>query len=214
MARAWARALQRRRIVHAIVVACGFLPFGVLVVGAFGDRLGANPVEAITHTTGEWALRFLVGALAVTPLRRLFSWRFLAPYRRSLGLLCFFYATLHFATYLILDLGLDAGLLVEDVLERPYVSAGFTAFVLLVPLAATSTRAMTRRLGRRWKMLHRMVYPAAVCAVVPFLWLVKADLREPLVYASVLGLLLALRVGWWLRGSRRRGGSAPVPTEG
>jgi sulfoxide reductase heme-binding subunit YedZ len=208
------RALRRRRAIHGLVVACGFLPFGILVVGAFGDRLGANPVEAITHTTGEWALRFLVATLAVTPLRRLFSWRFLAPYRRSLGLLCFFYAALHFGTYLILDLGLDPSILLEDVLERPYVSAGFTAFVLLVPLAVTSTRGMARRLGRHWKTLHRLVYLAAVCAVVHFLWLVKADLREPLVYASVLGLLLALRVGWWLRGAHRRGGLAPVREEG
>ena len=158
-------------------------------------------------------MRFLVGALAITPLRRLFSWRFLAPYRRSLGLLSFFYVALHFGTYLILDLGLDPSLLLEDVLERPYVSAGFTAFVLLVPLAVTSTRAMARRLGRRWKTLHRLVYPAAVCAVVHFLWLVKADLREPLVYACVLGLVLALRVGWWLRGSRHRGGLAPARVE-
>jgi sulfoxide reductase heme-binding subunit YedZ len=208
------RALRRRRAIHGLVVACGFLPFGILVVGAFGDRLGANPVEAITHTTGEWALRFLVATLAVTPLRRLFSWRFLAPYRRSLGLLCFFYAALHFGTYLILDLGLDPSILLEDVLERPYVSAGFTAFVLLVPLAVTSTRGMARRLGRHWKTLHRLVYLAAVCAVVHFLWLVKADLREPLVYASVLGLLLALRVGWWLRGAHRRGGLTPVREEG
>jgi sulfoxide reductase heme-binding subunit YedZ len=208
------RALRRRRAIHGLVVACGFLPFGILVVGAFGDRLGANPVEAITHTTGEWALRFLVATLAVTPLRRLFSWRFLVPYRRSLGLLCFFYAALHFGTYLILDLGLDPSILLEDVLERPYVSAGFTAFVLLVPLAVTSTRGMARRLGRHWKTLHRLVYLAAVCAVVHFLWLVKADLREPLVYASVLGLLLALRVGWWLRGAHRRGGLAPVREEG
>ena len=213
MARAGTRALRRRRAIHGLVVACGFIPFGVLVVGALSDRLGANPVETITHTTGEWALRFLVGALATTPLRRLFSWRFLAPYRRSLGLLSFFYVALHFGTYLILDLGLDPSLLLEDVLERPYVSAGFTAFVLLVPLAVTSTRAMARRLGRRWKTLHRLVYPAAVCAVVHFLWLVKADLREPLVYACVLGLVLALRVGWWLRGSRHRGGLAPARVE-
>jgi sulfoxide reductase heme-binding subunit YedZ len=206
-------ALRRRRVIHALVVSCGFLPFGALVVGALGDQLGANPVETITHVTGEWALRFLVGTLAVTPLRRIFSWRFLAPYRRSLGLLCFFYALLHFSTYLILDLGLDPSILLEDVLERPYVTAGFTAFVLLVPLAATSTRGMARRLGRHWKTLHRLVYLAGVCAVVHFLWLVKADLREPLVYASVVGLLLALRLGWWLRSSRRRGGLAPAPEE-
>jgi sulfoxide reductase heme-binding subunit YedZ len=209
VARAQAGPPARRRVVHGIVVACGLLPFVALVAGALLSRLGANPVEAITHVTGEWALRFLVATLVVTPLRRLSRWRFLAPYRRTLGLLCFFYATLHFATYLILDLGLDPGILVEDVLERPYVTAGFTALVLLVPLAATSTRGMTRRLGRHWKTLHRLVYPAAICAVVHFLWLVKADLREPLVYASVLGVLLAVRLLWWARGR----GRLPPPRE-
>lgn len=181
------------------MVLCGFLPCVLLVVGAPLDRLGANPVETITHVTGDWALRFLLGTLAVTPLRRLCGWRFLAPYRRTLGLLSFFYACLHFATYLILDLSLDPGALAEDVVERPYLSAGFAAFCLLVPLAATSTRAMLRRLGRGWKKLHRLVHAAAVCAVVHFLWLVKADLREPLVHAALLAVLLALRVGWWLR---------------
>lgn len=180
------------------------------MAGALSDRLGANPVETITHTTGEWALRLLLASLAVTPLRRIFAWRQLAPYRRTLGLLAFFYACLHFATYLILDLALEPAALFEDVLERPFVSAGFAAFVLLVPLAATSTRGMTRRLGRRWKPLHRLVYGAGVCAVVHFLWLVKADLREPLIYASLVGLLLALRLGWWLRGTRRWASVAPV----
>lgn len=180
-------------------MAGGLLPALFLVTGAFTDRLGANPVEAITHTTGEWTLRFLVATLAITPLRRLFSWRLVAPYRRSFGLLAFFYACLHFATYLVLDLGLEPALLVEDVLERPFVTAGFTGLVCMVPLALTSTRAMARRLGRRWKTLHRLAYVAGVCGVVHFLWLVKADLREPLVYAVLVGGLLALRLGWWLR---------------
>lgn len=209
-----ARPGRGRRAAHAALVGAGFLPFVFLLVGAPLDRLGANPVETITHVTGEWALRFLVLALAVTPLRRLFRWRFLAPYRRTFGLLAFFYACLHFGTYLVLDLALDPAALVEDVLERPFVSAGFTAFVLLVPLAATSTRGMVRRLGRRWKTLHRLVYPAAVCAVLHFLWLVKADLGEPLVYGGIVALLLALRMAWRRHGARAAPATAPAAGRG
>ena len=210
MARAPSRTTERRRVAHALVVALGLLPLAGLVGAALLGRLGADPIESITHVTGEWGLRFLIAALVVTPLRRLTGWGVLAPYRRSFGLLCFFYATLHFATWAILDLGLDPAHLVEDVVERPYVTAGFTAFVLLVPLAVTSTRGMARRLGRRWKTLHWLVYPAAVLAVLHFLWLVKADLREPLVYAGVLALLLGARLAGWLRGPRRRGSLPPA----
>lgn len=187
------------RSVRALVIGACLLPFGWLVFGAATDRLGANPVESITHATGAWTLRLLVATLAVTPLRRLFGWSALAPLRRSLGLLAFFYACLHVATYVSLDLGFDFGSLAEDVLERPYITVGFASFLGLALLAATSTRASQRRLGRRWVTLHRLVYAVALGGVVHFLWLVKADLREPLVYAGCVALLLGARAWWALR---------------
>jgi sulfoxide reductase heme-binding subunit YedZ len=187
----------RRRLAHGALVAAASLPLLGLAVGAARDSLGANPVETITHTTGDWALRLLLATLAVTPLRRVLGWPSLAPYRRTLGLLAFGYACLHFGTYLALDLGFDFASLGEDIAKRPYITVGFATFLTLVPLAATSTRAAVRRLGRRWVTLHRLVYAAGVGAVVHFLWLVKADHREPLIYAAVLAGLLAERL--WRR---------------
>jgi sulfoxide reductase heme-binding subunit YedZ len=169
-------------------------PGAVLVVRVARDALGANPIEAATHFSGTWALRFLLVTLAVTPLRRLGGWHSLVAYRRMLGLTAFAYASVHFSIWAVLDLGLEFGAIVDDVRERPFVTAGFSAFVLLIPLAVTSTRRWMRRLGRRWVWLHRTVYVAAVLAVVHYLWLVKADLREPLVYAAILGMLLAARL--------------------
>lgn len=188
---------RARRIAHLALIALGLLPLAALAVGAARGALGANPVETLTHETGQWALRLLLATLAITPLRRFAGWAFVAPWRRSLGLLAFGYAALHFATFLVLDLGLDLSALGEEVAERPYVTLGFTAFALLTPLAVTSTRGWQRRLGRRWVALHRLVYLAVGCAVLHFLWLVKADLAEPLAYAAVLAALLGAR---WRRG--------------
>jgi sulfoxide reductase heme-binding subunit YedZ len=209
-------ARARRRLLHGALVGLGLAPLAALAVGALRGGLGANPVETVTHVTGEWTLRLLLATLAVTPLRRLLGRPGLAPWRRTLGLLAFTYASLHFSTYLALDLTFDFGALAEDVAKRPYITVGFTAFCLLVPLAATSTRAMVRRLGRRWATLHRLVYVAAILGVVHFLWLVKADRREPLVYAAVLALLLSLRAGWWVARMRAdaRAGDRPAPTRG
>jgi sulfoxide reductase heme-binding subunit YedZ len=190
------QARTRRRLAHAGITAAGLLPALALAVAAFRDTLGANPIEAITHETGDWALRLLLAALAVTPLRRLCGWSALAPYRRTLGLLAFGYASLHFLTWIGLDLFFDWRAIAEDVLERPFVTAGLTALLCLLPLAITSTRGWMRRLGRRWQTLHRLVYVAAVAAVVHFLWLVKSDLREPLIYAAVLAALLGIRLGY------------------
>ncbi len=177
-----------------LFLAC-LLPLAALVWAGFRGALGANPVETITHDTGQWALRLLLATLAVTPVRRLTGWAPVVRLRRMLGLFAFFYAALHLATYLWLDQFFAWGAIAEDVLKRPYITVGFAAFLLLVPLAATSTQAMVRRLGgRRWRLLHRLVYPAAALAVLHLLWLVKADLREPLVYAAILALLLAARV--------------------
>jgi sulfoxide reductase heme-binding subunit YedZ len=186
----------RRRLVHGAIVALALLPLAALAVRGVRGELGANPVETVTHETGQMTLRLLLATLAVTPLRRILGRPGLAPYRRTLGLLAFAWACLHFSTYVALDLTFDFGAVAEDVAKRPYITVGFSAFCLLIPLAATSTRAMLRRLGRRWATLHRLAYVAGVLGVVHFLWLVKADLREPLVYAAVLAVLLGLRL-WW-----------------
>ena len=186
---------QRLRAVKAALFALCALPFALLFARAFSGGLGANPVEAITHETGTWALRLLLVTLAVTPLRRLTGALWLVRLRRMLGLFAFFYAALHVLTYAVLDASLDLLYVLEDVLDRRYILVGFTAFVLLVPLAATSTNAMVRRLGpARWRRLHRLVYLAVPLAVLHFLWLVKADLSEPLLYAGLLALLLFLRL--------------------
>jgi sulfoxide reductase heme-binding subunit YedZ len=182
-----------RQRAHVALIGLSLLPLAGLALGAARGALGANPVETITHVTGEWALRLLLLTLAVTPLRQLAGWAFVAPWRRSLGLLAFGYASLHFATFLALDLGFDLSALGEEVVERPYVTLGFSALLLLTPLAVTSTRGWQRRLGRRWLSLHRLVYVAAVLAVLHFVWLVKVDLVEPLAYAALLVGLLALR---------------------
>ena len=193
------RRARQRLAVRAAALALGVFPLAALIVGALDDGLGANPVEEITHTTGKWALRFLILTLAVTPARRLLGWSWLAPERRTFGLFAFGYACLHFATFLVLDLGLELGALLEEIIERPYVTAGFTALVLMAPLAATSTRASMKRLGARWVRLHRLVYLAAVAGVLHFAWLVKADLREPLVYGAIVATLLLLRIAGPLR---------------
>lgn len=183
------------RLVQRAVVVAAALPALELAVRAWRGALGAEPVETLTHASGAWALRLLLASLAVTPLRRALGVPALAPLRRTLGLAAFSYACLHVAVYLVLDWGFDWGAIAEDVAERPYVTAGAAAFACLVPLAATSTRAAIRRLGRaRWLRLHRLAYAAAALAVTHFLWLVKADLREPLVYAGILAVLLAARL--------------------
>ena len=184
---------MRQQLVHTGVVVAGLLPLLALGFAALTSGLGADPIERVTHVTGEWALRMLLASLAVTPLRRHGGLRRLAPYRRTLGLLAFTYATLHLLTYVGLDQTFDLPLLVEDVLERRYVTAGFAAWLCLLPLALTSTRASIKRLGKRWVSLHRLAYAAGVLAVVHYLWLVKADLLAPLVHGAVLALLFAAR---------------------
>jgi sulfoxide reductase heme-binding subunit YedZ len=207
---------ERRRRVHGALVALGLAPLGALAAGALRGELGANPIETVTHVTGEWTLRLLLATLAVTPLRRILGRPGLAPYRRTLGLLAFTYACLHLATYVALDLTFDLGAVAEDVAKRPYITVGFTAFCLLVPLAGTSTRAMVRRLGRRWVTLHRLVYVAAALGIVHFLWLVKADLRAPLAHGALLAVLLGLRLWWRLERARaeRAAGFARAETHG
>ncbi len=158
------------------------------------DELGANPVETLSRLSGDWTLRLLLVTLAVTPLRRLSGWSALLPLRRPLGLWAFAYGSLHVLIYLVLDQWLDAAAILDDVRHRPYLTAGMAGFLLLVPLAATSTRRMMLRLGPHWRQLHRLIYPAAILGVLHYAWQTKVDLLEPLVYAFLLGLLLALRL--------------------
>lgn len=206
--------ILQRRVFKPLVFLLGLLPAAWLVAGLAGfppASLGANPVEKIQDTLGIWGLRLLLVTLAVTPLRELGGWPRLLAFRRMLGLYAFFYVALHFLFYLFVDQAFDWRQLLADVAKRPYITAGFTAFVLLVPLAVTSTRRAMRRLGRRWQKLHRLVYVAAILGCVHFWWQVKADVREPLVYAAITALLL----GWRLRRHRQRRaaqaqGSAPA----
>jgi len=174
------------------------LPLVRLIVLGVGGGLGANPIEFITRSTGTWALVGLLVTLSVTPLRRLTGRADLVRYRRMLGLFTFFYASLHFVTYIWLDQFFDPAAIARDIAKRPFITVGFTAFVLLIPLALTSTQAMMRRLGRRWQLLHRLVYFIAVLGIIHYLWLVKKDLTAPLIYGGILVLLLAVRLPWGL----------------
>jgi len=181
----WTKAL-------AFVLCLG--PLARLVAGGFLDRLGANPVELIARSTGTWTLTFVMITLAVTPLRRLSGWHWLARLRRMFGLYAFFYASLHFTTYIWLDQFFDFAAIAKDVVKRPFITVGFSAFVMLIPLAATSTDAMVRRLGgKNWTALHRLVYVLAICGVVHYWWLVKRDITQPALYALVLAVLLGFR---------------------
>lgn len=178
--------------------------------GLAAPSLGADPVQAITHATGDWALRFLLACLAMTPLRHVTGAAWPLRFRRLLGLYAFAYACLHLATFVVLDLGGYWAQLLDDIVKRPWITFGFAAWLLLVPLAITSTRGWMRRLGRRWGQLHRLVYAAALLGVLHFLWLVKSDLREPLVYAAILGVLLGYRL---VRHLRRRRGTTRAATQ-
>ena len=161
--------------------------------------LGANPIEFITLSTGTWTLVFLLATLAITPLRRLSGQSWLIRFRRLVGLFAFFYGVLHFITYVWLDKFFDVQDMIKDVAKRPFITAGFLAFLLLVPLAATSTAGAIRWMGgRRWQLLHRLIYVSSISAVVHFWWKVKADVRKPAIYAAVLGILLGLRLVFWI----------------
>ena len=184
----------------------GLLPLVLLVAAGATGTLEADPVKDITHRTGKAVLTLLLCTLAVTPVRRLTGWNGVIAARRPLGLFAFFYAVLHFFIYLG-DQAFAPAYIVADVVEHPYVTAGFTAFCLLVPLALTSTKASIRRLGKRWVKLHRLIYAAAVLGVIHFLWSVKKDVREPLIYAAVLAVLLAMRIPAWME-QRRKPGAA------
>lgn len=181
------------------------VPLVWLVWDGVTNNLGANPVETVRRYTGDWTLRFLLIALTVTPLRRLTGWHVVIRLRRMLGLFAFFYACLHFVSYIWLDQFFMWDAIIEDILDRPYITVGVASFLLLIPLAVTSTNGMVRRLGgRRWQRLHQLVYVIAVLGVIHFLWLVKSDISEPVIYGAILALLLGFRLFWHLRGRSRQ----------
>ncbi|HVO81838.1 MAG TPA: protein-methionine-sulfoxide reductase heme-binding subunit MsrQ [Terriglobales bacterium] len=202
--------MKLRWLKVVVFLAC-LAPLGLLGWKAYTGDLGANPIEKITHSTGDWTLTFLLITLAVTPLRKLTSQLWLIRFRRMLGLFAFFYGVLHFLTYIWLDKFFDVHEMVADVAKRRFITAGFTGFVLLIPLAITSTRGWIRRLGgRRWNLLHRLIYVSAMAGVIHYVWLVKADLRKPLQYALVLSILLGYRLVVWLVSKMGRPVSIPA----
>jgi sulfoxide reductase heme-binding subunit YedZ len=192
------------RAIKAIVFLAALVPVAYLAHGLFyGGDLGANPAETIQLQTGIWTLRFLLISLAITPVRRFTRWNRIISYRRTFGLFAFFYASLHLASYVVLDRYFDWAGVWEDVAKRPFITAGMVSFALMVPLAVTSTKGWIRRMGKRWTQLHRLVYLAAIAGAVHYLWKVKVAVGSPVYYAAILGVLLALRVAWALRNRQR-----------
>ena len=190
------------------------VPLGRLVWKAYNSDLGANPIQVITWSTGTWTLVFLMLTLSITPLRQLTKQYWLIQYRRMLGLFAFFYGCLHFTTYFWLDQFFDLHSIAKDIVKRPFITVGFSAFVLMIPLALTSTQRSIRWLGKRWQTLHRLIYATAILGVVHYIWLVKKDIRKPVIYAVVLGILLLYRVIIWLTKQgrvRERMGQASTP---
>ena len=184
---------QVNLLIKPLVFLLALMPFVYLMYGAVTDGLGTNPVETMTHQTGEWGLRFLLITLAVSPLRRMFGQNWLTRLRRMLGLFAFFYACLHFLTYIWLDQFFDLGEIVRDIIKRPFITIGFVSFILLLPLAITSTKKMQQRLKKNWKRLHQLVYVIPMLVVVHFIWSLKADYSEPLYYTLVFLVLMTER---------------------
>lgn len=179
----------------AILFLVSLIPFFRLAWYGYSDQLGANPIEFITRSLGTWTLVFLLITLSITPLRNLSGWSWLIKLRRMAGLFAFFYALLHFITYIWLDQFFDLHDIYKDVIKRPFITIGFAAFIMLIPLAMTSTNGMIKRLGgKRWMLLHRLVYLIAICGVLHYWWLVKKDISQPLIYSAVLVTLLAYRI--------------------
>lgn len=195
--------MPKRWIKVPVFLLC-LVPAALLVRGMLTGDLGVNPAETIQLQTGRWALKFLFISLAVTPIRRLTGWNLVIQYRRMLGLFAFFYATSHFVSYWAFDLGFAFAAMLGDVLKRPFIALGFAAFLLLVPLAVTSTKGWIRRLGKKWALLHRLVYFAAICAVLHFILKVKVFTGDPVIYAGVLTVLLGFRLAWPLLNARSK----------
>ena len=195
-------------VLKVLVFLLALWPLAHLLYGVFvsPDILGANPAEFITRSTGDWALRILLVTLTLTPLRRLTGWNWVLRLRRMAGLFAFFYAVLHFSSYVSFDHVFDIGAIAKDIVKRPFITVGFLCLLLLLPLAVTSTQAMVKRIGgRRWLQLHRLVYVIAPLAVLHFWWMVKRDLTQPIIYAVLLALLLGIRLVWLSSRSRASG---------
>ncbi len=175
------------------------LPLAILAYRFYSDGFGANPIESINRYTGDWALRILLSTLAFSPLIRITRWNNIIQYRRMFGLFAFFYVCVHLTSYIVLDQFFDFGEIIDDVFKRPFITAGFSAFILLIPLAVTSTNKMVERLQFRWIQLHRIVYFVAMLAVLHFWWMVKIDTREPMIYATILAILLGYRLFFYIR---------------
>jgi len=194
------RKLLTNKWTKVVLFAIGLVPLGFLAGRPLKSKIGANPVEFVQHATGDWTLRFLIFTLAITPLRRLLNLPDLIRFRRMLGLFAFFYVCLHFLTYIGPDQSFNLAGMWADIAKRKYITVGFTGFVLLIPLAITSTAGWIRRLGgRRWRALHRAIYASAVAGVIHYYWLVKSDVRKPLSYGAIVLVLLAYRFVDWLR---------------
>ena len=199
------------KLTKVVVFAACLVPVAWLVWRGLHNDLTADPIAYITHTTGDWTLRFLVITLAITPLRKLLHLPQLIRFRRMMGLYAFFYVCLHFTTWIWLDKNFIWPELWKDVLKRPFITVGFTGLVLLIPLAITSTAGWIRRMGgKRWQLLHRLVYVIAVLGVIHYYWLIKSEVRLPLFYGFLVGILLAWRLGDWLIRRRGQAGTAPV----
>jgi sulfoxide reductase heme-binding subunit YedZ len=194
-----------------VVFAACLVPFAILVWRGFHGDLTADPVQFVTHTTGDWTIRFIVITLAITPLRKILHLPQLIRFRRMLGLFAFFYVCLHFTTWIWLDKQFVWSEMWKDVEKRRFITVGFTAFVLLIPLAITSTAGWIRRLGgKRWQKLHRLIYVTAVLGVIHYYWLVKSDVRKPVFYGFLVAILLAWRIAIWLIGRRGRPTAGPA----
>jgi sulfoxide reductase heme-binding subunit YedZ len=197
-----AKATLKSSLLKPLVFLLALVPAGYLGYRIYTNDLGVNPAETLQLDTGGWALKFLVITLSITPLRRLTGWNRVIQYRRMVGLFAFFYACLHVLTYIVLDKYFAFGEMLADVAKRPFITAGFVAFVSMVPLAVTSTKGWIRRLGRRWQALHRLIYLSGVAAAIHFVWKVKVAVGEPVYYAVAVALLLAFRVFWQLRSAK------------
>jgi len=197
--------MNRLRLTKIFIFFGCLVPLGRLGWKALHDGLGANPIEVITHSTGDWTLILILATLAITPLRRMAKQYWLIGVRRMIGLFAFFYGVLHFTTYIWLDKFFDLHEMFKDIAKRPFITIGFSAFVLLIPLALTSTAGWIRRLGgKNWQRLHRLIYLTGVLGVIHYIWLVKADKRKPLEYAGVLSVLLVYRIVMWVAEMRRK----------
>ena len=197
--------MNRLRLTKFLIFLFALIPLARLGWKALHDGLGANPIEVITHSTGDWTLILILTTLSITPLRRSTRQYWLIGVRRMIGLFAFFYGTLHFLTYIWLDKFFDLHEMLKDIGKRPFITVGFSAVVLLIPLAATSTQGWIRRLGgRNWQRLHRLIYATSILGVIHYLWLVKADKRKPLEYAFVLSLLLLYRIVVWIAKARKK----------